>query len=303
MISNEQKNMKEIVIDTIQAFNEYHGAETLHPQVSVIHFEGKDVLEDVRIRFGLYVLFLKETKGCIMSYGRTPYDFDEMTVTAFAPGQTVTIEDNRDVPYKKVLALAFHPDFLVRTPLGQQISNYGFFSYTSNEALHLSSREIENYCHVASMIESELEHGIDKYTRKVIVSNIQLLLDYCLRFYDRQFVTREPLNHSVLLKFEKMLNDYLDTEAKRQGLPSVQYFADKCCLSSSYFSELVKSETGITAKMYINERLVNKAKELLSQDSLSIQQVSDQLGFKYTQHFTRFFKAQTQMSPREWRVS
>lgn len=295
--------MKVINIDSIQAFNDYHGVETLHPLVSVINFEGEAAVNTAKIHFGIYVLFLKETKGCKLSYGRTPYDFDEMTVTSFAPGQTVIVEDNPDVPYKKVIALAFHPDFLKRTPLGQQIGNYNFFNYSSNEALHLSSREIETYRNVVSMIESELEHNIDKYTHKVIVSNIQLLLDYCLRFYDRQFVTRELINHSVVLKFEQLLNTYLDKLSEREGLPTVQYFADKCCLTSSYFSELVKAETGLSAKVYINEKLLSKAKELLSLENLSIQQVSSRLGFKYVQHFTRFFKTQTNFSPKEWRLS
>ncbi|MDO4215859.1 MAG: helix-turn-helix transcriptional regulator [Bacteroidales bacterium] len=295
--------MKVINIDSIQAFNDYHGVETLHPLVSVINFEGEAAVNTAKIHFGIYVLFLKETKGCKLSYGRTPYDFDEMTVTSFAPGQTVIVEDNPDVPYKKVIALAFHPDFLKRTPLGQQIGNYNFFNYSSNEALHLSSREIETYRNVVSMIESELDHNIDKYTHKVIVSNIQLLLDYCLRFYDRQFVTRELINHSVVLKFEQQLNAYLDKISEREGLPTVQYFADKCCLTSSYFSELVKAETGLSAKVYINEKLLSKAKELLSLENLSIQQVSSRLGFKYVQHFTRFFKTQTNLSPKEWRLS
>lgn len=295
--------MKVINIDSIQAFNDYHGVETLHPLVSVINFEGEAAVNTAKIHFGIYVLFLKETKGCKLSYGRTPYDFDEMTVTSFAPGQTVMVEDNPDVPYKKVIALAFHPDFLKRTPLGQQIGNYNFFNYSSNEALHLSSREIETYRNVVSMIESELEHNIDKYTHKVIVSNIQLLLDYCLRFYDRQFVTRELINHSVVLKFEQLLNTYLNKLSEREGLPTVQYFADKCCLTSSYFSELVKAETGLSAKVYINEKLLSKAKELLSLENLSIQQVSSRLGFKYVQHFTRFFKTQTNLSPTEWRLS
>lgn len=295
--------MKVINIDSIQAFNDYHGVETLHPLVSVINFEGEAAVNTAKIHFGIYVLFLKETKGCKLSYGRTPYDFDEMTVTSFAPGQTVMVEDNPDVPYKKVIALAFHPDFLKRTPLGQQIGNYNFFNYSSNEALHLSSREIETYRNVVSMIESELEHNIDKYTHKVIVSNIQLLLDYCLRFYDRQFVTRELINHSVVLKFEQLLDTYLDKISEREGLPTVQYFADKCCLTSSYFSELVKAETGLSAKVYINEKLLSKAKELLSLENLSIQQVSSRLGFKYVQHFTRFFKTQTNLSPKEWRLS
>ena len=152
-----------------------------------------------------------------------------------------------------------------------------------------------------SMIQQELQHDIDKHTRELIVSNIELLLNYCLRFYDRQFITREEINHAVVRKFTDLLDRYIAEKAALEGLPSVAYFADKCCYSAKYFGELVKTETGRTAKDYINARLIRAAKQLLSDDTLNITQVSQQLGFEYPQHFVRFFKTQTGMTPSEFK--
>ena len=182
--------MKEIHFDTVQQFNDFYGFETLHPLVSVVRFDKEFTLDECMVHYGVYALFLKENKGCKLSYGRTKYDFDEMTVTSFAPGQQVHVEPSPDVVFPKWTALVFHPDFLARTQLGRQISRYEFFSYSSNEALHLSVGEIEIFRSVLAMIQQELQHAIDKHTRELIVSNIELLLNYCLRFYDRQFITR-----------------------------------------------------------------------------------------------------------------
>lgn len=236
--------MKTVNIDSVQAFNDRFGFETFHPLVSVAHFDGENAADEETcdMHYGLYALFLKETKGCNLSYGRTKYDFDEMTVTSFAPGQTIHVEPNGVRP--KWTALVFHPDFLVRTQLGRQISRYEFFHYSSNEALHLSAQEVDVFRGVLGMIEQELHHAIDKHTRELIVSNIELLLNYCLRFYDRQFTTREEINHSVVQRFTKMLDEYVREKARTHGLPHVAYFADKCCLSTGYFGELVKTETG-----------------------------------------------------------
>lgn len=253
--------------------------------------------------YGLYALFLKENKGCRLSYGRTEYDFDEMTVTSFAPGQSIHVEPNPEVPVPKWTALLFHPDLLNRTQLGKNIGRYEFFDYTSNEALHLSCGEIEIYRGVLAMIQQELERGIDKHSRELIVSNIELLLNYCLRFYDRQFVTREEINHTVVKKFTDLLDRYIADKARREGLPSVAYFADKCCYSTKYFGELVKTETGRTARDFINDRLLRAAKQLLADEELSISQVSQELGFEYPQHFVRFFKSQTGKTPSEYRRS
>ncbi len=293
--------MKEIAFDSIQAFNDYYGQETLHPLVSVVRYDKEHKLEESVFRYGLYALFLKENKGCKLSYGRTGYDFDEMSVTSFAPGQSVHVEPNPEVTYPKWTALVFHPDLLNRTQLGRNISRYEFFDYTSNEALHLSEGEIAIFRDVLSMIQQELHHDIDKHTRELIVSNIELLLNYCLRFYDRQFITREEINHAVVRKFTDLLDRYIADKAAQEGLPSVAYFADKCCYSAKYFGELVKTVTGRTAKDHINTRLIRAARQLLSDDTLNITQVSQQLGFEYPQHFVRFFKSQTGKTPSEFK--
>ena len=293
--------MTERYINSVQEFNDCFGLETLHPLVSVASYEHKSEIVEAINHYGIYALFLKENKGCKLSYGRTPYDFDEMTVTSFAPGQVVHVEPVPNVTYPRWTALVFHPDLLNRTALGRNISRYEFFDYTSSEALHLSCGEINIFRGVLDMISQELHRGIDKHSKELIVSNIELLLNYCLRFYDRQFVTREEINHSVVKKFTSLLDNYIANNATREGLPSVAYFADKCCYSAKYFGELVKTETGKTAKEYINDRVLRQAMQLLSDDSLTITQVSMRLGFEYPQHFVRFFKAQTGHTPSEYR--
>lgn len=293
--------MTERYINSVQEFNDCFGLETLHPLVGVASYEHKSEIEETVDHYGIYALFLKENKGCKLSYGRTRYDFDEMTVTSFAPGQVVHVEPMPNITYPRWTALVFHPDLLNRTALGKNISRYEFFDYTSNEALHLSCGEIEIFRGVLDMINQELHRGIDKHSKELIVSNIELLLNYCLRFYDRQFVTREEINHSVVKKFSSLLDSYIANNAIRDGLPSVAHFADMCCYSAKYFGELVKTETGKTAKEFINDRLLRQAKQLLSDDSLTITQVSMSLGFEYPQHFVRFFKAHTGRTPSEYR--
>ena len=297
--------MEEIRFDSIQQVNDYYGITTFHPLVTVVHLERSNYTATAKsqVHYGVYAIWLKETKGCNLSYGRTPYDFDEMTVTSFAPGQSIHVEPNPEVPVPKWTALLFHPDLLNRTQLGKNIGRYEFFDYTSNEALHLSCGEIEIYRGVLAMIQQELERGIDKHSRELIVSNIELLLNYCLRFYDRQFVTREEINHTVVKKFTDLLDRYIADKARREGLPSVAYFADKCCYSTKYFGELVQTETGRTARDFINDRLLRAAKQLLADEELSISQVGQELGFEYPQHFVRFFKSQTGKTPSEYRQS
>ena len=293
--------MEEIFINTIQDFNDYQGVETLHPLVSVVHVENTEHIKECMMHYGLYAIYLKENKGCKLSYGRTPYDFDEMTVTSFAPGQVVKVEPKPDVPFAKFTALVFHPDILNRTALGKHINRYEFFGYSSTEALHLSAQEVEVFRGVLSMIEQELHRAIDKHTRELIVSNIELLLNYCLRFYDRQFITREEINHSVIKKFIELLDDYISTKALRDGLPTVAYFADKCCLSSGYFGNLVRVETGRTAKDLISDHLLAHAKQLLNDEALTVTMISQHLGFEYPQHFVRFFKSHTGKTPSAYR--
>lgn len=295
--------MKTIYFDSIQQVNDFYGMPTLHPMVSVLHLDRSDSEEvsKYQVHYGIYALWLKETKGCHLSYGRTPYDFDEQTVTSFEPGQTVTVEITDRSIRPRCVALLFHPDFLNRTQLGNHIQRYEFFSYSSTEALHLSEAEVNIFKQVLGMIEMELQHPIDQHTRELIVSNIELLLNYCLRFYDRQFITLEEINHSVVKQFDTLLKDYLRNQAEKEGLPSVSYFADKCCLTPGYFGQLVKTETGRTAKDFINDRLLATAKEYLSDELLTVSQISGRLGFEYPQHFVRFFKQHTGQTPNDYR--
>ena len=293
--------MEEVFLNTVQDFNDYQGVQTLHPLVSVVHVEHTEHIRECMMHYGVYAIYLKENKGCRLSYGRTPYDFDEMTVTSFAPGQVVKVEPNPDVPFAKFTALVFHPDLLHRTALGRQMSRYEFFGYSSTEALHLSAQEVEVFRGVLAMIEQELHRAIDKHTRELIVSNIELLLNYCLRFYDRQFITREEINHSVVRKFMALLDDYISTKALREGLPTVAYFAGQCCLSNGYFGNLVRVETGRTAKDIISDHLLAHAKQLLNDEELTITIISQRLGFEYPQHFVRFFKTHKGKTPSVYR--
>lgn len=253
--------------------------------------------------FGFYALFLKQTHGCKINYGKTIYDYDDDTVVSFAPGQSVEIEPVENSSTPKAIGLLFHPEFLYRTPLAQKIKQYSFFSYTSNEALHLSQQEqaiIEDYM---NKIELELQHPIDRFSKSLIVSNIEVLLNYCMRFYERQFITREHLNHNTLARFEHLLDDYLDSDqALIEGIPTVRFFADKICLSPNYFGDLVKQQTGKTAQEYIHLKMLSRAKEQMMDPDKNIKQVAESLGFQYPQHFVRFFKRMEGCTPKEFRL-
>ncbi len=291
----------EIRIDTIRRLNGYYGFEHLNPMIAVGHYEGEPEPGATTYEFGVYAIYIKETKGCELNYGLTKYDFDEMSVTAFAPGQKVTtvVQEGQEQPHWTVLA--FHPDFLARTSLGGKMSSYGYFSYNSNEALHLSKEEVDLLGAVLSLIEREMKHCIDRHSRSIIISQLEVFLDYCLRFYERQFYSREVINCTVIEKFNALLDGYMANEIKEQGLPTVAYFADRLNLSPGYFGELVKTSTGTTAKDMIADRLVSAARELLNDLTLSVTQVGDMLGFEYPQHFVRFFKRRTGRTPKEYR--
>ena len=290
-----------IKADTIEQYNRFFEFETRHPLVGIVHFDSSVPQPTHRMTLGFYALFLKKTTGCIINYGKTVYDFDDETVVSFAPGQTVGIHRLEDGPAPDAVGLLFHPDFLHRTSLGQKMKQYSFFSYASNEALHLSTEEriiLQDYM---EKIAQELQHPIDKFSKSLIVSNIEVLLNYCMRFYERQFVTREELNNGVLVRFERMLSEYWDSGmAKLHGLPTVKYFADKICLSPNYFGDLVKSETGKTAREHIQLKIAEVAKSALLDANLNTEQVADMIGFQYPQHFLRFFKKQVGCTPKEF---
>ena len=218
------------------------------------------------------------------------------------PDQTVEITKNPD--YRpKGYALLFHPDILLGTDLGRKINAYNFFSYSVHEALHLSAKERKIIVSLLEKIEFELDQNLDKHSKKLIVANLELLLDYCLRFYDRQFLTREVIHHSTLEKFELLLNDYLHSDKPAlEGLPSVALFAEQLNLSPNYFGDLVKKETGISAQEFIQKKLIEAAKERVFDNSKSISEIAYELGFKYPQHFTRLFKSKTGVTPNDFRT-
>ena len=296
-------NTEDIIkADTIEQYNRFFGFETRHPLVGIVHFDSSVPQPTHRMTLGFYALFLKKTTGCIINYGKTVYDFDDETVVSFAPGQTVGIHRLEDGPAPEAIGLLFHPDFLHRTSLGQKMKQYSFFSYASNEALHLSTEEriiLQDYM---EKIVRELQHPIDKFSKSLIISNIEVLLNYCMRFYERQFITREDMNHDALARFERLLDDYLYSDmAAKEGIPTVKYFADKICLSPNYFGDLVKQETGKTAQEHIRLRLINAAKERIADPARSIAEVAYELGFKYPAHFTRLFKNVVGCTPNRYR--
>lgn len=289
--------------DTIDKYNRYFGFETRHPLVAIVKFDGDTGRANHCMHFGFYALFLKKTTGCKINYGKTTYDFDDETVVSFAPGQTVGIYSVDDGPAPAAIGLLFHPDFLHRTPLAQKINQYSFFSYASNEALHLSADEREIVQDYMAKIARELQHPIDRFSKSLIISNIEVLLNYCMRFYERQFITREEINNSTMSRFETLLDEYLDSgKAATEGIPTVKYFADKVCLSPNYFGDLVKAETGKSAKEYIHIKMLNFAKSALHDPQLSTKQIAEIIGFRYPQHFIRFFKKQTGVTPKEYRL-
>ena len=198
--------------------------------------------------------------------------------------------------------LLFHPDLIRGTSLGQEIRHYSFFSYNSNEALHLSDEEKEIFTDCLDKITRELQRPIDKHSKRLISRNIELLLDYCMRFYERQFITRQTVNKDALTQFEELLDNYfIDDRAMQNGLPSVKYFADKICLSPNYFGDLVKKETGKSPQEYIQNKIIDLAKEKIIGSEKTVNQIAYELGFQYPQHFTRIFKKRVGCTPSEYR--
>lgn len=295
--------MEIVKSDTIEQYDRFFGFETRHPLVNIVHFDRSDNQLSHKMTLGFYALFLKKTTGCIINYGKTVYDFDDETVVSFAPGQTVGIHRIEDGPTPEAIGLLFHPDFLHRTALGQRMKQYTFFSYASNEALHLSVEERTIMQDYMEKIARELQHPIDKFSKSLIISNIEVLLNYCMRFYERQFITREDVNHDTLARFERLLDEYLCSDiAATHGIPTVKYFADKICLSANYFGDLVKSATGKTAQEYIQLKMIGAAKEQILDPNKNIKQIAESLGFQHPQHFVRFFKRQEGCTPKEFRA-
>jgi len=289
--------------ETINDYNVFNNNETLHPLVSVVDLSKASPRQGSRMYFGFYTVFLKDVKCGDLVYGRHTYDYQEGTLVFLAPGQVAGMNSNGETYQPKGYALVFHPDLIHGTSLGKHMQDYTFFGYQSNEALHLSERERKIVLDCFSKIEYELEHAIDKHSKNLIVSNIELFLDYCIRFYDRQFITRDNVHKGILERFENLLNEFFQSDKPQMvGLPSVAYCARELHLSAGYFGDLVKRETGKTAQEYIQLKVVDVAKEKIFDHSKSVSQIAFELGFKYPQHFTRYFKKIVGQSPNDYRM-
>ena len=288
--------------ETISEYNDFNNHETLHPLVSIIDFNKAKPRTGSKMNFEVYCIFLKQVNCGDLKYGRNYYDYQEGTLVFVSPGQTIDVENKVDYYQPAGHGLVFHPDLIRGTSLAKLMNHYNFFSYNTSEALHLSEKERQLVLDCFSKIEIELKQAIDKHSKKLIASNIELFLNYCERFYDRQFITRDNANKGIVEKFEELLNSYFSSDKPHTlGLPSVAYYAGELNLSPNYFGDLIKKETGKSAQEYIQNKIIDAAKNKIFDSSKTINEVAYELGFKYPQHFTRFFKQHVGSTPNEYR--
>jgi AraC family transcriptional activator of pobA len=296
--------MEEIVkIDSIAQYNTIRGVTTKHPLVAVIDSSKAQPMPARSFNLGFYAVGLKELNSGQLRYGRKHYDYQEGSLVFVAPGQVIGVQPGVELFAAKGWILLFHPDLINGTHLGKHIQDYSFFSYDVDEALHLSDKERNIVIDCLLKIEYELDQNIDKHSKGLIASNIELLLDYCIRFYNRQFITRENANKGILERFEYLLKGYFSSDKPQsEGLPSVAYCAEALHLSPNYFGDLVKKETGRSAQEYIQLQVIDVAKERLFDMNKSVSEIAYQLGFKYPQHFTRLFKLKVGVTPNDYRM-
>lgn len=289
-------------IDTIQEYNDYFGIETLHPLVTVIDGRVARPLRFGRKFFNIFAILLKDMDCGALKYGRSVYDYRRGTMLFVAPGQVMGSEDDGELHKPEGWIVAFHPEFLRATHLAKEIKGYSYFYYNANEALHLSVQERKVIVDSMSQIKEELRHPIDKHTKSLVIDKIKLLLDYCARYYDRQFITRENVNSDVVARFEELLESHFKSTAPAEaGSLTVQYCADKLCMSANYLSDLLRKETGMSALRHIQQKMVDEAKGRIIGSEKSISAISYDLGFPYPQHFSRWFKKMTDMTPKQYR--
>lgn len=290
-------------LENVQDYNRFIGAETLHPLVSVTDMSQLRAIPHGCKEFGFYCVFLKELDCGTILYGRSKYDYQEGTMLFISPGQIAGVDDGGETLNPKGWILMFHPDLLYGTPLARRMKDYSFFSYSSDEALHMSEREKQIILNCFREIREELEHPVDKHTKQIVASNIETMLNHCVRFYERQFVTREITNHNVIDRFLEILQEYFNSgQSQTDGLPTVQYCADKICLSPNYFGDLVKKETGKTASEHIQLAVMAKVKDQLAETDKTISEIAYDLGFNYPHHLSRSFKKITGITPGEFRL-
>lgn len=297
--------MEDIIrFDTISQINTDNNHETLHPLVSVIDFSKATPRRLRRAYFGFYLVLIKDVECGDLRYGKNTYDYQEGTLIFLAPGQILGANGGEELYQPKGFGIAFHPDLIKGTSLGRHIDDYTFFSYQVNEALHVSERERQLVLDSFSKIRYELEHAVDKHSKMLIADNIELLLNYCVRFYDRQFITRDHAHKGILERFESLLNHFFSTNKPQEvGLPTVAWCANELNLSPNYFGDLIKKETGKSAHEFIQLKLIDVAKERIFNTNKSLSEIAYGLGFKYPQHFTRVFKQHVGVSPLEYRSS
>lgn len=299
--------MNEIIpIQSITEAHELMGqAAPKHPLISIQYDKETCFNPDfvgARMTFDAYLIMFKDKRSGSMGYGRNSYDFQEGTLVFMAPGQVMEVPEVEVLENSLGWSLAFHPDLIRKSHLAEIMDEYSFFSYEVNEALHLSAEEQQHILDVIRQIEKEYSQPIDRHSQRLIISNLELLLNYCTRFYDRQFYTRTNFNQDFVSDFEHILKAYFKSDRPREsGIPQISYFARELNMSTNYLSDLLKKETGKSAKAHINEFLVDKAKTALLSSNSSVSQIAYDLGFEYPQSLSRLFKSKTGISPNEYR--
>ncbi len=290
--------------DNICAYNEWAGVKTQHPLAGFIDFSEVVPLHHARKIYGFYAVFLKNVRCGELRYGRNYYDYQDGTLIFIAPGQVFGAEDDGQTFQPDGYLLMFHPDLLRNTPLARIAEDYSFFAYETNEALHISDDERKIIMDCFHKIRYELNHPVDKHSKGLIVDNIKTFLDYCTRFYDRQFITRDNVNRDTLCRFERILSKWFtDGNAAVKGLPSVQWLADELHLSPNYLSDMLRKETGRSALSHIHDKVLELAKNQLVSTDKTVSEIAYSLGFQYPQHFTRLFKRLEGTTPNEYRTA
>ena len=293
-----------INLKSVQDYCHHLGTTAQHPLVSVVDMGELPFIRHAMKRFGFYAVYYKELECGTMLYGRSKYDYEEGTMIFVGPNQIGGVNDGSVVYNPKGLILLFHPDLLHGTTLSGRMKDYSFFSYDNNEALHMSDREKHIVLNCFREIQDELNQNIDKHTKHIVCSNIETLLNHCVRFYDRQLVTREIANENVISRLDNLLAEWFDTtETSTKGLPTVKECASAVCLSANYFGDLVKKYTGHTAIEHIHLFALDRAKKLLRETTLSVSEIAYRLGFSYPHHLTQLFKEHIGMNPTEYRVA